>query len=99
MEPKIRLSTEKKQTTRNKFEENLFNFMNNSAYGKTCEAKRWRIKLVLAQNADQVLKNVSSFTLKTFKIFCENLAASAHDPKRIYWDKPTIVDAKILELA
>ena len=57
------------------------------------------MKLTLAQNADQVLQNVSRFTFKTFKIFGENLAAITHNPKRIYWDKPTIVGAAILELA
>ena len=73
--------------------------MNNSAYGKTCESKRRRKKLTLAQNSDQVLQNVSRFTFKTFKIFGKNLAAIMHDPKKIYWDKPTIVGATILELA
>ena len=97
MEPYIRLNTEKRQTARNKFEENLFKLMNNSAYGKTCESKRRRMKLTLPQNADQVLQNVSRFTFKTFKIFGENLAAITHDTKRIYWDKPTIVGATILE--
>ena len=40
MEPYIRLNTEKRQTARNKFDENLFKLMNNSAYGKTCESKK-----------------------------------------------------------
>ena len=35
----IRLNTEKRQSARNKFEENLFKLMNNSAYGKTYESK------------------------------------------------------------
>ena len=99
MEPYIRLNTEKRQTARNKFEENLFKLMNNSAYGKICESERRRLELTLAQNADQVLQNVSRFTFKTFKIFGENLAAITNDPKRIYWDKPTIVGATILVLA
>ena len=46
-----------------------------------------------------MLQNVSSFTFKAFRIFGGNLAAIAYDPKRIYWDKPTIVGATILELA
>ena len=58
--------------------------MNNSAYGKTCESKRRRMKLTLAQNADQVLQNVSRFTFKTFKIFGENLAAITHDQKESF---------------
>ena len=72
--------------------------MNNSAYCKTCESKRRRMKLTLAQNTDQVLQNVSRFIFKTFKIFGENLAAITHNPKRIYWDKPKIVGATIPEL-
>ena len=99
MEPYIRLNTEKRQTARNKFEEILFKLMNNSAYGKTCESERRRMKLTLAQNADQVLQNVSRFTFKKFKNCGEVFAAITHDPKRIYWDKPTIVGATILELA
>ena len=57
------------------------------------------MKLTLAQNADQMLQNFSRFTFKTFKIFGENLAAITRDPKRIFWEKPTIVGATILELA
>ena len=57
------------------------------------------MKLTLAQNADQVLQNVSRFTFKTFKISGKKLAAITHDPRRMSWDKPTIVGAKILELA
>ena len=38
MEPYIRLNTEKRQTVRIKFEENLFKLINVSAYGKTCES-------------------------------------------------------------
>ena len=57
------------------------------------------MKLTLAQNADQVLQNVSRFTFKTFKIFSENLTAITYDPERIYWDKPKIIVATILELA
>ena len=99
MQPYIRLNTEKRQTARNKFEENLFKLMNNSAYGRTCVPKRRTMKLTLAQNADEVLQNVSRFTFKTFKIFGENLAAITHEPMRIYWDKPTIVGGTILELS
>ena len=58
-----------------------------------------RMKLTLAQIADQVPQHVSRFTFKTFKIFGENLATITHDPKRIYCHKPTIVGAIILELA
>ena len=98
-EPYVRLKQEKRQTARNKLEEKLFNFTNNSSYGKTCESKSRRMQLTLAQNAAQVLENVSSFTFKTFKIFGRNLFAVKQDPKRIYWDKPTTAGATILDLA
>ena len=64
--------------------------MNNKAYVNTCEPKR-RMELTLAQIADQMLQNVSRFTLEAFKTFGENFAGISHDPKGIYWDKPTIV--------
>ena len=54
--------------------------MNNRAYVQTCESKRRRMKLTLAQNADQVLQSVSRFTVNTFNIFGENVAAIKRDP-------------------
>ena len=57
------------------------------------------MQLTLAQNADQVLQNVSRFIFKTFKVFGENLAAITHDRKRIYYDKPTFFGTTFLELA
>lgn len=40
LEPYVTLNTNMRQSASNKFEENFYKLMNNSAYGKTCESKR-----------------------------------------------------------
>ena len=71
MEPYIKLNTEKRQTARYKSDEKLFKVMNNGAYYKTFQSKRRRTKFNLAQNADQVLQKVSSFTFRHLKILAK----------------------------
>ena len=45
------------------------------------------------------LREISAFEFKSYKIFGENLATFTSNPTKIYWDVPTFVGAKVLELA
>ena len=73
--------------------------MNNAVYGKNCESKRRRMKIELTRDARPTLTIVSKFEFEKFKLFGENMAALSSRPRKIYWDKPTIVGATILDLA
>ena len=59
----------------------MFKLMNNYAYGKTFQSKRRRLIPTLAQNADQVLQNVSRSIVKAFKIFRQKFSCYHARPK------------------
>ena len=99
LEPYITLNTNKRKSARNKFEEALYKLLNNSAYGKTCESKRKRVKVNIVHNAEETMQQISAFDFKTFKIFGDDLAALTSAPRVINWNVPTIVGACVLEIA
>ena len=68
LEPYITLNTNKRKSARNKFEEALYKLLNNSAYGKTCESKRKRVKVNFVHNAEETMQQISDFDFKTFMI-------------------------------
>ena len=73
--------------------------MNNAVYGKNCESKRRPIKIETTRDARRTLTLVIKFEFDKFKVFGENMAALSSRPRKIYWYTPTIVGAKILDLA
>ena len=99
LEPYVKLNTQKRKQAKNKFEENFYKLMVNSAFGKTCEGKRNRIKVKLARSEEETLKWTSAPQMKAFKIIDENLATISLNQSEIEWDKPTIVGACILDLS
>ena len=96
--PYVNLNTQKRKQAKNKFEENFYKLMVNSAFGKMCEGKRNRIKVKLARSEEETLKWTSAPQMKSFKIIDENLATISLNQTEIEWDKPTIVGACILDL-
>ena len=101
LEPLITLNTNKRKSARNKFEEALYKLLNNSAYGKTCESKRKRVKVTRDENnnAEKTMQQISAFDFKTIKIFGDDLAALTSAPRVINWNVSTIVGECVLEIA
>lgn len=99
MAPYIELNTELRKSSKNKFQEMFFKLMVNSVYGKTCESKRNRSSVKLVRTETEALSCLQKHTCKTFKIFDPSLAAITLRPSIIYWNKPTVIGAVILDLA
>ena len=99
LQPYIQLSTLKRQAASNKFEEIFFKLMSNSAFGKTMESKRKRLQVENVRIRGELLAQTSKMWIKTYKMFDNQLAAISFNQRKIYWDKPTIVDATILDLS
>ena len=97
--PNVKLNTQKRKQAKNKFEENFYKLMVNSAFGKTCEGKRNRIKVKLARSEEETMKWTSAPQMKSFNIIDENLATISLNQIEIEWDRPTIVGACILDLS
>ena len=99
VEKYVKLNTQKRKQAKNKFEENFYKLMVNSAFGKTCEVTRNRIKVKLARSEEETMKWTSAPQMKSFKIIDENLATISLNQTEIEWDRPTIVGACILDLS
>ena len=97
--PYVQLNTQKRKEAQNKFEENFYKLMVNSAFGKTCEGIRTRIKVKMVRDEQEALKWTSRPELKTFQILADDLATVSLNQTEILWDKPTIVGACILDLS
>ena len=99
LKPYVDLNTEKRKLAVNKFEENFYKLMVNSAYGKTCEGKRNRSNVHLVRGTEELLRLTAKPGMKSFKIIDSNLASVTCNPTSTKWNKPTIVGAVILDLA
>ena len=73
--------------------------MNNSCYGETLESKQQGVKRKLVKTREAILENCDKGLLKTINIFGKNLVAIKSRRAQIYWDRPTLVGAGILDLA
>ena len=73
--------------------------MSNLAFGKTMESKRKRLVVEIVRTRAELLAQTNKMWMKTYKIFNDDLAAITFKPRKIYWNKPTIVGATILDLS
>ena len=99
LQPYIRLTTTKRKASAKKFEENFYKLMSNSSFGKTMESKRKRLVVEIVRTGAELLAQTNKMWMKTYKIFNDDLAAITSKPRKIYWIKPTIVGATILDLS
>ncbi len=99
LQPYVTYNGELRKQSSNRFEQDFYKLMNNSAYGKTCESKRNRNRLFILRTREEVLEKVAKPTMSSFKIFGENLASVSFRPTKILMNRPCIVGAVILDLA
>ena len=99
LQPYIQLNTLERKASSNKFEENFYKLMSNSAFGKTLESKRKRLQVEIGRTREELLAQTNKKWMKTYKIFDNQLAAISFNQRKLYWDKPTIVGATILDLS
>ena len=99
LEPYVDLNTMKRKAAQNKFEEDFFKLMTNSAYGKCCEGKRNRINVNIVRSETELDQSCSKPHVSSIKIINDEMATVALRETKILWNKPTIVGAVILDLA
>ena len=99
MAPFVDLNTRLRKAAVNKFQENFYKLIVNSAFGKTMESKLGRKKLEIVRNERELLQKTALSTMKSFQIIDDQLATISFSVTKILWDKPMIVGATILDLA
>ena len=93
------MNTAKRKVSANKFGENFYKLMSYSALGKAMESKRKRLLVEIICTRTRLLAQTNKTWMKTCKIFHNDLAAITFKPRKVYWNKPTIVGATILDLS
>ena len=98
IEPFVDLNTRLRMSARNKFEENFYKLIVNSAFGKTMESKLGRKKLEIIRNERELRQKTALSTMKSFQIIDEEVGTVCFAVTSILWDKPMIIGASILDL-
>ena len=98
MSPFVKLSTGLRKAAKNRFKGNFYELIVNSSFGKPMEFKRNRKKLRI-RKGNELIQKLCNSSLKSFQIIDIDLASVIFNPTSIRWDKPTIVEAVILDLA
>ena len=99
MKEYIDFNTEKRMNAANDFEKDFSKFMINSVYGKTMENLPKRINVRLVNNEKDFLKNTSTPTHITHKIFGEDYAAIHEIKPVLILNKPIYVGFTVLDLS
>ena len=73
--------------------------MVNSSFGKTCEGNCNRMKVKLTRTEEETLKWTDKPEYQSSKIISEDLVTVCLHQLEILWNRPTIVGARILDLA
>ena len=99
MEPFVDLNTRLRLSARNKFEENFYKLIVNSAFGKTMESKLGRKKLEINGNERELPQKTALSTMKSFQIIDQEVATVRFAVTSIFWVKPMIIGASFLDLS
>ena len=99
MAPYIQLNTNRRKLAANKFQQDFFKLMSNSAFGKLCEGKRNRVSVRVVRDENALLDETQKSNVKTVNIIDQSLATVNSKQIKIAWDKPTLVGAVVLDLA
>ena len=99
MEKYIDFNTDKRKNAANDFENDFFNLIINSVYGKTMENLRKRINVRLVNNAKDFLKYTSRPTYVTHKIFGKTYAAIREIKPELILNNPIYVGFTVLDLS
>ena len=77
----------------NKLEENTYELIVKSAFGKTMESKLGRNKLEIIRNERALLQKTALSTMKSFQIIDREDATVCFAVTSILWDKPMTIGA------
>ena len=85
MAPFVDLNTRLRKAAVNKFQENFYKRIVNSAFGKTTESELGRKKLEIVRNERELLQKTALCTMKSFQIIDDQLATISFLVTNILW--------------
>ena len=99
LKPYIDFNTERRKQAKNDFEKDFFKLMNNSVFGKIMKNLRNHVNVELVTSPERLRKVLAKPSLKSFKIFHENLAAVEVQKTVLTLNRAIYVGMTILDLS
>ena len=99
MKPYIHFNTQKRKETTNDADKYLLKLLNNAVYGKTMENLRKRMKIRIAKNEKDIVKNISKPSYVSHKRFDKNLVGIHEKKICITLNKPIYAGFTVLEIS
>ena len=99
LRPYIEKNTSMRKMASTTFEKNFYKLMSNACFGKTMENKRNRKNIQFVSDQVKASKLTSNPNFKSFQIISDNLCSVYFSVPTVKWDKPTPVEAAILDLS
>ena len=99
LKPYIDMNTELRKLTKNDFEKDLFNLMNNSVFGKTMENIRKHGDIKLVTTDKKRSKLVSEPNYHTINLISEDLSIIEMKKTKVKMNKPICLGLSILEIS
>ncbi|GBM30103.1 hypothetical protein AVEN_223846-1 [Araneus ventricosus] len=99
LQPYVLFNNDKRQSTKQPFEKDLFKLMNNAWFGKSLQNPRKRLQIDGAFTLKQCQKKLSSPLLENFEIINEEFTVFKMSKKNLCLDKPIYIGFTILELS
>lgn len=93
----IDFNTSQRAKSKNEFEKNYYKLMNNSAFGKTLEDVRKRVKTKMITTEKQMMRATAKPTFQKHIEINENLAMCIEKPAKIKLEKPIYLGGAILD--
>ena len=94
----IDFNTDKQKQANNDFEKDFFKLMNNSVFGKMMENLRNHVNVELVTSRERLRKVLAKPSIKSFKLFDENLAAVEVQKTVLTLNRSIYVGMTILDL-
>ena len=97
--PYIQYNTERRQAAKTTLEKDVLKLMNNAIFGKTCENVENRMTVVLATDADTIMRHASKPTFADMQLIGNGLVALHMRATSVLYNKPLAIGVAVLDIS
>jgi len=97
--PYIQYNTERRKAAKTALEKDMLKLMNNAVFGKTCENVENRMNVVLATDADTIMRHASKPTFVDMQLIGNGLVALHMRATSVLYNKPLAIGVAVLDIS